>query len=121
DGLERVFIRKLHYRGRGRPPLSTFGAPRRILWPAHIRQRPLPLDEAFHFGLQTQAPAILTNATGIRAQLAPADHNRPSQFHFLDGGVPDVALADRHTGRFAIACWPASPSSSFDTLRHEGL
>src|SRR5207244_825221 len=46
---------------------------------------------------------------------------RPAQFHFLDGGVTNVALTDGNTCGFAIACGPASPSSSLDALRDEGL
>src|SRR5439155_8724735 len=89
--------------------------------PAHVGQRPLPSDEAFHFGLHTQTSAILTSTAGIGAQLAAPDKNRPTQFHFLDGSVTDVALANGHTGGFAVGCRPASPSSSLDALRDESL
>src|SRR2546426_10315938 len=64
---------------------------------------------------------MLAGAAGIGAQLAAPDKNRPAQFHFLDGGVANVALADGNTRGFAIGCGPASPSSALDALRDEGL
>src|SRR5262245_41226869 len=104
DRLEFAVRRELHKGGGRRTWLTPLDTPRWILLSAHIRQRPLAFNEPFHFSLQTESAAILARAAGIDSQLTATYENRPTQFHFFNRGVANVALAHRHTGGFAIAC-----------------
>src|SRR5690606_27993722 len=109
-------VRFSHQMDRGSTFLPATQSPGKAVRSPGHREIPVAIDEAPNLRHHAKATTVLAGPGRPFPQFPPLDDDRALEFHRLDRCVPDVPLADPHSGGGAVLGRSATPAGTFDTL-----